>query len=58
MVTPCGCLGPCFDGPNLVVYPDGEWLAGVQPSDVPDVITYLAGGEIPERLRFTGLDED
>src|SRR3954463_3523423 len=23
--TACACLGPCFDGPNAVVYPDGVW---------------------------------
>src|SRR5512141_860439 len=29
LVTPCGCLGPCFDGPNAVIYPDGAWYAGL-----------------------------
>ena len=29
LVTPCGCLGPCFDGPNAVVYPDGVWYGGL-----------------------------
>src|SRR5215468_111871 len=28
LVTSCGCLGPCFDGPNAVIYPDGVWYAG------------------------------
>src|SRR5262245_33292842 len=33
LVTPCGCLGPCFDGPNAVVYPDGVWYGGLAPDD-------------------------
>src|SRR5437762_7215855 len=24
-VTACACLGPCFDGPAAVMYPDGVW---------------------------------
>jgi len=24
-VTPCGCLGLCSTGPNLIVYPEGNW---------------------------------
>src|SRR2546423_13564984 len=27
-VTPCGCLGPCFEGPAMVVYPEGIWYGG------------------------------
>lgn len=42
-VTPCGCLGPCFDGPVAVVYPDGTWLGGLTPDDVPAVAAWLAG---------------
>ena len=41
-VTPCGCLGPCFDGPNAVVYPEGAWLAGAAVEDVPDTRQIVA----------------
>lgn len=57
-VTPCGCLGPCFDGPMLVAYPDGVWLAGVQEADLPDLLGWLRGGALPERLRYRFVDDD
>jgi (2Fe-2S) ferredoxin len=44
LVTPCGCLGPCFDGPNAVVYPDGVWYAGLEPEDAGRIAEHLAGG--------------
>ncbi len=57
-VTESGCLGPCFEGPNLVVYPDGVWYAGVTPDDVDELVAeHLIGGRPVERLRFRP-DED
>ena len=44
LVTPCGCLGPCFDGPNAVVYPDGVWYAGLEPGDAASLAEHLIGG--------------
>jgi (2Fe-2S) ferredoxin len=44
LVTPCGCLGPCFDGPNAVVYPDGVWYAGLEPQDAAALAEHLIGG--------------
>jgi (2Fe-2S) ferredoxin len=44
LVTPCGCLGPCFDGPNAVVYPDGTWYAGLEPGDARALVDHLLGG--------------
>jgi (2Fe-2S) ferredoxin len=43
-VTPCGCLGPCFDGPNAVVYPDGVWYGGLDVADAPALADHLVGG--------------
>lgn len=43
-VTGCACLGPCFDGPNAVVYPDGVWYAGLEVDDAPALVDYLLGG--------------
>ncbi len=37
-VTPTGCLTPCQCGPNVVVYPETVWYAGVAPSDVPELV--------------------
>lgn len=44
LVTPCGCLGPCFDGPNAVVYPDGVWYAGLAPEDAAGLVDHLIEG--------------
>jgi (2Fe-2S) ferredoxin len=44
LVTPCGCLGPCFDGPNAVVYPEGVWYAGLRPEDAPALVRHLLEG--------------
>jgi (2Fe-2S) ferredoxin len=54
-VTPCGCLGPCFEGPAIVVYPDAVWYVGVTPADVPEIVeSHLRGGRPVERLRLPG----
>jgi (2Fe-2S) ferredoxin len=44
LVTPCGCLGPCFDGPNAVVYPDGDWYAELAPGDAARLAEHLISG--------------
>jgi (2Fe-2S) ferredoxin len=44
LVTPCGCLGPCFDGPNAVVYPDGVWYAALEVEDAGQLAQHLIGG--------------
>jgi (2Fe-2S) ferredoxin len=45
-VSTAGCLGPCFDGPNAVVYPDGAWYAELTTADVePLVEAQLRRGE-------------
>ena len=52
-VTACGCLGSCYDGPMIVVYPEGTWYARVKPEDVPELVEkHLIGGQPVERLRF------
>jgi (2Fe-2S) ferredoxin len=58
-LTTCGCLGPCFDGPNLVVYPEGVWYAGLRPEDAEEIVTqHLLGGAPVERLRYDWADDD
>jgi (2Fe-2S) ferredoxin len=58
LVTPCGCLGPCFDGPNAVVYPDATWYAGLQIDDAEKLADHLTEGRaMSERLaRRPGAD--
>jgi (2Fe-2S) ferredoxin len=46
LITDCGCLGPCFDGPNAVVYPDGVWYAGLEPDDAAGLADHLAFGRV------------
>jgi (2Fe-2S) ferredoxin/predicted O-methyltransferase YrrM len=38
LVTTCGSLGLCEWGPNMIVYPEGVWYAGVTPADVPEIV--------------------
>jgi (2Fe-2S) ferredoxin len=44
LVTACGCLGPCFDGPNAVVYPDSVWYAGLEVGDAAALVDHLIDG--------------
>ncbi|MDQ2800388.1 MAG: (2Fe-2S) ferredoxin domain-containing protein [Armatimonadota bacterium] len=59
-VTATGCLTPCRQGPNVVVYPEGIWYRGVTPTDVPEILTaHLDGDEpvtrllLPEEVRVS-----
>jgi (2Fe-2S) ferredoxin/SAM-dependent methyltransferase len=50
-ITPCGSVGLCEHGPNLVVYPEGTWYSGVGPADVPEIVgEHLAKGRPVARL--------
>jgi (2Fe-2S) ferredoxin len=52
-VTSSGCLGPCFDGPTIVVYPEGTWYAGVKEEDVAEIVEkHMVGGQVVERLVY------
>jgi (2Fe-2S) ferredoxin len=52
-VTPCGCLGPCFEGPIIVVYPDAVWYRGVTEADVGEIVArHVKGGAAVARLRL------
>ncbi|MCB1887106.1 MAG: (2Fe-2S) ferredoxin domain-containing protein [Rhodocyclaceae bacterium] len=51
LLTNTGCLGPCSDGPTVLVYPDSVMYNGVGPDDVAELIeTHLIGGQPVERL--------
>ena len=52
-VTSSGCLGPCFEGPTVVVYPEGVWYCGLRPEDAEEIVAgHLVGGVPVERLRY------
>ena len=46
LVTSSGCLGPCFDGPNAVVYPDAVWYGHLTVADAPSLVEHLIDGTI------------
>src|SRR6476646_1087145 len=50
LINNCGTIDLCDIGPNMVVYPDNVILSGVTTNDIPEVIDYLKGGEVPDRL--------
>ncbi len=46
LVTSCGCLGLCRQGPNMVVYPSGTWYSHLAVGDVKEIVgAHLRDGE-------------
>ena len=41
-VARTGCLDLCEQGPNVFLYPDGEWLSGLAPEDAEKILKRLA----------------
>lgn len=37
-VQSSNCLGPCRQGPTVVVYPEGAWYGGVKGTDVREIV--------------------
>jgi (2Fe-2S) ferredoxin len=51
-VTGSGCLGPCGNGPSVLVYPEGVMYGGVGKDDVAAIIEeHLLGGKPVDRLK-------
>ncbi|MFZ2627513.1 MAG: (2Fe-2S) ferredoxin domain-containing protein [Rugosibacter sp.] len=51
-VTYSGCLGPCDQGANVLVYPEGILYGKVTKDDVNEIFDkHLLGDEPVERLR-------
>lgn len=52
-VTGTFCMGPCDNGPTVVVYPDGVWYGRVKPEDVSAIFDeHLNQGKPVDRLRI------
>ena len=49
-VRPYMCFGACQDGPNIVLYPEKSWYAGVKKEDLRDILDHLGGGPHVKRL--------
>ncbi len=55
-VTASSCLTPCNHGPNVVVYPEGVWYAGLTAADVPALIAlHLDGVGTANHLRMPDM---
>ena len=46
----CGTIDLCDIGPNFVIYPDNIVYSNVSENDIPDIIRFLEGGPVVERL--------
>lgn len=55
LLNTCGTIDLCDIGPNLVIYPDNIVYSNISEADIPDIVSYLAGGPVVERL-LTGPD--
>ncbi len=52
-VVETGCLGPCDEGPVIVVYPEGTMYSRLQPSDIPRIVqSHLLKGRILQELVY------
>lgn len=49
-VRPYICFGACQEGPNIVLYPEKSWYAGVKMEDLKDILDHLGGGLDVKRL--------
>lgn len=50
MVNTCGTIDLCDIGPNFVIYPDNIVYSNVTEKDIPDIMAFLQGGPVVERL--------
>lgn len=50
MLNTCGTIDLCDIGPNIVIYPDNIVYSNVTESDIPDIVKFLDGGPVVERL--------
>jgi nitrite reductase/ring-hydroxylating ferredoxin subunit/(2Fe-2S) ferredoxin len=52
-INKAGCFSQCGHGPMVVVYPENVWYAGVQASDLPEILaSHIVDGRPVERLRY------
>ena len=52
-INKSGCFSQCGHGPMIVVYPDNVWYAGVQESDLQEILdSHIVGGAPVKRLIY------
>lgn len=51
-LTNTGCLGPCQQGANVLIYPEGTMYSQVSPEDVGQIVQQhlLGGTPVAEKL--------
>ena len=53
-VNKAGCFSQCGNGPMIVVYPDNVWYAGVQQSDLAEIVqSHILDGKPVDRLVYS-----
>jgi (2Fe-2S) ferredoxin len=53
-VTTTSCLGPCSEGPSVLVYPEGIMYGGVSKADVATIFDeHLQNDQPVERLQVS-----
>lgn len=53
-VTATGCMGPCSEGPTVLVYPEGVMYGGVKKDDVNSIFDqHLLNDQPVEALLMT-----
>lgn len=53
-ITATGCMGPCSEGPTVLVYPEGVMYAGVKKDDINQIFDeHLLGDKPVGRLLMT-----
>ncbi len=52
-VNETGCIGPCFLGPTILVYPEGIFYTKVKPDDVEIIVAnHIVQGKIVEKFCY------
>ena len=52
-ISTSGCLGPCSEGPSVLVYPEGFMYGGVTRADVNEIFDrHLLNDQPVERLKM------
>jgi (2Fe-2S) ferredoxin len=52
-INKAGCFSQCGHGPMIVVYPENTWYAGVQESDLQEILdSHILAGKAVERLVY------
>lgn len=50
LLNTCGTIDLCDIGPNLVIYPDNIVYSNITEADIPDIVEFLKGAPVVDRL--------